>query len=72
MLVNKIHFILEKFFKKENVLEKFINSYLIKENINLNKLKKKWNLKRSKRKVRNFDNKKVFFYKRPIAKYITK
>jgi len=63
LLVNKIHFILEKFFKKENVLEKFINSYLIKENINLNKLKKKWNLKRSKRKVRNFDNKKVFFIK---------
>ncbi len=63
LLVNKIHFILEKFFKRENKLEKIIKNYLEKENTKLSKIKKNWNLKRSKRKVRNFDNKKIFFIK---------
>ncbi len=61
--VNKIHFILEKFYKREQKLEKIIHNYLIKKKINSNILKKKWNLKRSKRKKRNFDNKRVFFIK---------
>lgn len=63
LLVNKIHFILEKFFKRENKLEKIIKNYLEKENTKLSKIKKNWNLKRSRRKVRNFDNKKIFFIK---------
>ncbi len=61
--VNKIHFILEKFYGKEQKLEELINRYLIKKKINSNILKKKWSFKRSKRKKRNFDNQKVFFIK---------
>jgi peptidoglycan/xylan/chitin deacetylase (PgdA/CDA1 family) len=63
LLVNKIHFILEKFYQKEQKLEELINQYLTKKKINLHIVKKKWIQSRAKRRKRNFDNQKVFFIK---------
>lgn len=68
--VNKVHFILEKFYQKEQRLEELINKYLIKNKIKLNIYKKKWLLKRSKRKKRNFDNQKVFFIKDLLQNFL--
>lgn len=70
--VNKIHFILEKFYKNETKLEKILEKMLYNKKINLRLIKKRWKIKRSKRKKRNFDNIKVFFIKDLLQNLLSK